>query len=250
MGDKELVSDYRYRYGRSRLSRYCAILVAVGSTFYYLISSLDAPVGQSPFQQPRLGYFGILLLLCLTLLAISILLNKCPNCERVLGGFGDYSFCPGCSAILHSGVDASAGEREFRRKPFVEEESCPEEKYPKKAELFTHSDELQLTRRYVRLIRRDDEAAPESEVRAPRNWRSFFRRLDLTPKKGTPGDYLYRDIGLSALFVMVLMVAVFFFQIVFGLDRKIAASLILFGIILGCLRGVWAFLAQSGDWPD
>jgi hypothetical protein len=250
MGDKELVNEYRYRYGRSRLSRYCAILVAVGSTFYYLLASSDAPAGQSPFQQPGLGYFGILLLLCLTLLAISILLNKCPNCERVLGGFGDYSFCPGCDALLRPGAHASAGERVFRRRPFVEEENYPEEKYPKKAGLFADSDELQLTRRYARLIRRDDEAAPDSEVRAPRNWRNFFRRPDLTPKKGTPGDYLHRDVGLTALFVMVLMVAVFFFQIVFGLDRKIAASLILFGIILGCLRGVWAFLAQSGDWHD
>ncbi|MFN2297413.1 MAG: hypothetical protein ACK2UB_01090, partial [Anaerolineales bacterium] len=137
----------------------------------------------------------------------SFLRLRCPNCSRVLIGVRGAAFCPECGATLKaerrmgmapapsqgSRRKASAQRgivrREGRSRSIVSAaDQYPEEAYPKNIRLFTTPDETVLTRRYIRLIDRDNRRHREGKdvfANPPSETRS---RVSRRPAGGTAPD--------------------------------------------------------------
>jgi hypothetical protein len=128
--------------------------------------------------------------------------------------------------------------------------------------LFTTPDEMELTRRYVRLIRRADEPPDEAEPDFPadagldpdRTPSALIRRLmekaAVSPARGTPGEYLYRDIGLWAGFCLLVGLAIFGLHLLGILARETALGMVVTLLLYAIGGAILFFLNQSGDWPQ
>jgi hypothetical protein len=104
----------------------------------------------------------ILLVLALSLAILSLITLRCLNCYRILGGIRAAAYCPSCGTRLME-VD-SRGLESYPGDELAEEvEDFPEETYPKDIRMFTTLDETELTKRFIRLIRKDEKAAFDDE---------------------------------------------------------------------------------------
>jgi len=119
------------------------------------------------------------------LTTVSYLKLRCPNCDRILGEVHDAAYCPSCGAALKTdgitGLDAAgtpkrggSGKAMAKRAaagtsaarvweprsgtPGIDD--FPEEAYPKNIRMFTTPDEMELTKRYIHLIDRDNSGGP------------------------------------------------------------------------------------------
>jgi len=147
------------------------------------------------------------------LAAVSFFRLRCPNCGRILGVVLEAAYCPSCGAALKSdgitGMDPAAvsrrkgsGRSMARRaaartsvarvweprsgKPGIDD--FPEEAYPKNIRMFTTPDEMELTKRYIHLIDRDNSSgsAPAAGWMLGRSSKSARNTLPERTSGGEP----------------------------------------------------------------
>jgi hypothetical protein len=189
MNEIEIMEDFQSRSGNARKYREIAELLLVVSVALFAGYAVErARLGE--WGGAVLAGAGVLAAVTAALAALSYVKLRCPNCSRVLGGLRNPAFCPACGAALRSepGFEpedgsvpvrtagrtagpagrASASRRAAERAweprggvPGVD--PYPDEKYPKNIRMFTTSDEMELTKRYIRLIDCDNVRPPELE---------------------------------------------------------------------------------------
>jgi len=177
MTETEIVAEYEERLGAAEKYRGLAAL--------FLVLAVIALAGYGVYQNRAADWNGVLLLagLALLLLALafsllSFLKLRCPNCSRVLGELFGAAYCPHCGAALRPGnrtgmeipnrADQPSASLATRRRPrggawepkasLATVADFPDEAYPKNIRMFTTSNELELTKRYIKLIDRDNSA--------------------------------------------------------------------------------------------
>jgi hypothetical protein len=182
MGQTHIIEEYNARSRSVENHREVALLLLIVSVIVLLVYAVN---------RTRIGLWGgvmlaaglIFLALSLALALLSLLRLRCPNCSRVLIGVNRAAFCPGCGAALkgagRSGT-VSAAPQGSRRGASAQRgivrrgsesrgivsatDEYPEEAYPKDIRLFTTPDERVLTRRYIRLIDRDDRRRADDDL--------------------------------------------------------------------------------------
>ena len=187
MNSTDVLDDYSRRYQFARITQFLAVfLLLVSLACLWLSGGAFNTKGEKIFL-----IAGILLLIAFLALAVlSVNRYRCPNCSRSLGIVRKIQYCPNCGTNLQSaselGMEYSLntpGERRgslgtigsklppsreisrgaesgiFSRGNFRPLASdFPEETYPKNIRLFTTSDEMELTKRYIRLISKDENS--------------------------------------------------------------------------------------------
>jgi hypothetical protein len=206
----EIVEEFQSRSKSVRIYREAAaLLLAVAVILLGLYGIIRAPLGA--WGGAVLAAGAAAGVAAIGLAAVSFLRLRCPNCSRILGQVLDAAYCPSCGAALKSdgitGMDPSAvsrrkgsGRSMARRsaagtsvarvweprsgKPGIDD--FPEEAYPKNIRLFTTPNEMELTKRYIHLIDRDNSSgsAPAAGRMLGRASKSARNSL---PEK-TPGD--------------------------------------------------------------
>jgi hypothetical protein len=188
MDELTIIREFKERSQTARKYRTAAAVFLAVSILLLTLSGID---------QPRIGAWGglllaaglIFLVLSLAAALISFIELKCPSCSRVLGEVWGPVYCPSCGAALKSDADPAApvpskaarGKRAgaagfgmaARRRnqltvwepkvSLAEYGEHPGEAYPKNIRLFTTTDEGELTKRYIRLIHKDDLDRQERE---------------------------------------------------------------------------------------
>jgi hypothetical protein len=116
---------------------------------------------------------------------LSVINLRCPNCDRIVGEVFGAAYCPACGAALKPDVPLrretaetpgrrtaakASGKRSLAaglsgrvwepRSGIPGVEDYPEEAYPKNIRMFTTTDEGELTKRYIRLIDKDNRESP------------------------------------------------------------------------------------------
>ncbi|MBN1440394.1 MAG: hypothetical protein JW929_13380 [Anaerolineales bacterium] len=191
MDDSSLIEEFGSRSRSARNIRLAAaaalLLSAVGFALYGIPSARDAQ-----WSGVLLAAAGVLAAAAFGLAVFSFTRLRCPNCERALWGAFQAAFCPSCGAALKAGAGSFHAARSTRklegRTAIVRRGSArtsarvwepqvglsgaddfPMESYPKNIRMFTTSDELELTKRYMRLIDKDDirRSGPGAERREP-----------------------------------------------------------------------------------
>jgi hypothetical protein len=206
MDPKQIIEEYNARERSVENYREVALLLLIVSVIVLVLHAIN---------RTRIGLWGgamlaaglVLLVLSLALGLLSFLRRRCPNCSRVLIGVREAAFCPECGATLKAerrmGM-APAPSQGSRRKASAKRgivrreggsrsivsaaDEYPEEAYPKNIRLFTTPDETVLTRRYIRLIDRDNRRHREGEdifANPPSGKRS---RVSRRPTGGTAPD--------------------------------------------------------------
>ena len=183
----EIIEAYEVRSKTARMYREIAALILVISI---ILLALDG------IYRTKIGIWeGILLAAGIILLVLafasamlSLIKLQCPNCSRIIGEVFDPAYCPSCGAALKPGSPIgmvspagqgmqtrglargvpgkAAGEKAMARRAALGKwtpkaeltvpEDYPDEGYPKNIRLFTTSDEMELTKRFIKLIDRDD----------------------------------------------------------------------------------------------
>jgi hypothetical protein len=189
MNETDVVEEFQSRSGAARAYREIAALL--------LLVSIVAFAAYGIYRS-RIGtWAGAVLAAAVVLAAVTIALAvlsyvklRCPNCGGVLGGVHDPAFCPSCGAALRTEADFGvetesapvrrggrngrpaarlAAARRAAAKTWEPRsgvpgiDSYPEEAYPKNIRMFTTSDEMELTKRYIQLIDRDNSSQPALE---------------------------------------------------------------------------------------
>jgi hypothetical protein len=180
MNEFEIVAEYENRLGAARKYR------GLAAAFLVLAVADLAVFGF--FQNREAGWSGMVLLaglilsaLTLAFAVLSVLKLRCPDCSRILGEVYGASYCPGCGAALRPGGRAraeppaetaltapKASRRRTRgggwepRRSLAAVDDFPEEAYPKNIRMFTTANEMELTKRYIKLIDQDDRQQDDS----------------------------------------------------------------------------------------
>jgi hypothetical protein len=215
MNETDVVLEYSRRYEYAKYFQYIGAPLFVLSGAGLVISKgAFATAGEKMF----LVVCGAAFLASLALLLSSWYRYRCPYCAKNLGVVRNIKFCPYCGVTLQpvsgsevvfslsrteerrdriggissnfitpGSISRSAGSRNLARGTFRPLASdFPEETYPKDIRMFTTSDEMELTKRYIRLIAKDENppaavadepsglgrrAAPDATEASPR-WRN------------------------------------------------------------------------------
>jgi hypothetical protein len=178
MNDYEIQTEYQNRLDAAGKYRGLAAL--------FLLPAVAALAGY--FFSRAAEWSGLLLLAGVILLALALALGvlsifklRCPNCSRILGEVFGASYCPACGAALRSGLrpraaapaeTALAAPKASRRRSrggdweprtsLAAVGDFPEEAYPKNIRMFTTANEMELTKRYIKLIDRDNREQDDS----------------------------------------------------------------------------------------
>jgi hypothetical protein len=267
MDNKEIVEVYRIRSRRAAICRYAVCVLLPASSFLLALSDPFTRAPRASWQSVLLIAAVLLAASCPVLFFLSVAFDRCPGCSRMLLMTGKALFCPACGARLAFERGAFPGHSEKREKAspdrplwmdravdqLADEREYPGEKYPKGIRLFTTGDELQLTRRYARLIDQDDALPADHKAGSggPKTlWGRFLNKVAIAPVKGTPGEHLYRNIGLWAGVCLAGSFVIFFLHLLGVLPGDTALGMIV-TLLLYCLAGaVLFFLNQSGDWRN
>jgi|GEM_PF-4035740 len=184
MNQMEVVEEYQSRSHAARTYREIAALLLVVSIIVFALYGIN---------RARLGAWGgavlaagiLIGVAAFALAALSVVKLRCPNCDRVLGEVHGAAYCPSCGAALRSdavagpnpagGSKRAGGGRSMARRaagagsvgrvweprsgtPGIDD--FPEEAYPKNIRLFTTPNEMELTKRYIQLIDKDNRGDP------------------------------------------------------------------------------------------
>ena len=170
-----------------------------------------------------------------TLAVISYIKLRCPNCDRTLGEVNNAAYCPYCGVVLKSdtvgglvtmGAPKRAGSGKAMAKRAAPASSAsvweprsgtagiddfPEEAYPKNIRMFTTPNEMELTKRYIQLIDKDNRNLPGEESARLRG-RSLESRRNILPEKVTSGESgtagVRRPHGILGPLSMELIIAI------------------------------------------
>jgi hypothetical protein len=188
MNEIEIIEEFEDRSKSAKNYREIGALLLIISVVLF---SLDA------IYRTRIGIWeGVILaagIIGLTIAAASAVLSliklRCPNCSRIVGEVYNATFCPACGAALRSGDSFGMIPPAARKMPgnglqpvtampatgltrrgrnltwepktgSTDPGAYPDEAYPKNIRLFTTSDEIELTKRFIRLIDQDNGGAP------------------------------------------------------------------------------------------
>jgi hypothetical protein len=220
MNETEIMEEYSARYKYAKYCQYLAIpMLLISITFLWISGGAFGTAGEKLF----LITGGILLISSISLALFSVDKYRCPNCFHSLGVVRKIKFCPYCGVKLQSmeesdwmysshepgerrGIFDWIGNIRFSGRgisrtaiPSVLQQGgirprasdFPEETYPKNIRLFTTSDEMELTKRYIRLISKDDSVplegtpavVPEKALEMDRGER-IRNTGDSIPRKG------------------------------------------------------------------
>jgi hypothetical protein len=213
MDETDLIIEYSRRFQFARFCQYLAApMLLVSLSCLWISRGAFATSGEKLF----LILSGLLFIASLALALLSVYRYRCPSCSKNLGVARKIAFCPYCGVNLqpsdsfnwsppsrepveNRGIFRWIESKVFSRRGSSKVESqrtaqgafhpeasyFPEETYPKNIRLFTTSDEIELTRRYFRLIAKDENPQPEG---VPEN---IWEDSPLTGRHempGTPGD--------------------------------------------------------------
>jgi hypothetical protein len=184
MNQMEIVDEFQNRSKAARAYREAAaLLLVIAVVLFALYAIYRTPVGAWGGAVLAAGVaVGVA---TIGLAAVSYLKLRCPNCDRILGEVRAAAYCPSCGAALKSdgiaGVNAAgaskrgSGGRAMAKRAAAGTSAArvweprsgtpgsddfPEEAYPKNIRMFTTPDEMELTKRYIRLIDRDNSGGP------------------------------------------------------------------------------------------
>ena len=190
MNETDVIDEYSRRHQFAKISQFLAvILLLVSLSCLWLSGGAFGTFGEKIF----LIAGGLLLVASIALAVLSVDRYRCPYCFKSLGVVRSIKYCPYCGINLQSAGESdldysskAPGERRgffggiaakfipaggiSRRaasgilpqgnfRPTASD--FPEETYPKNIRLFTTSDEMELTKRYIRLISKDE--TPQKE---------------------------------------------------------------------------------------
>jgi hypothetical protein len=174
MIDRNIIGEYRARSASARIHREAAFLLMVVAAVVLGLYGLNR-TRMEMWAGLVLAAGIVLLVLSFALAMLSLLKLRCPVCSRILGTLHDAAYCPGCgAALMDDGWPEGAPAPKARPRARTEDiralarrdwqprsmipagDEYPEEAYPKDIRLFTTSDETELTRRYIRLIDKDE----------------------------------------------------------------------------------------------
>ena len=186
MNQTDVIDDYSRRHQFAKISQFLAgILLLVSLSCLWLSGGAFGTSGEKIF----LIVGGLLFVASIALAVVSVDRYRCPNCFKSLGVVRSIKYCPYCGINLQSaseldldysskapgerrgslgriGAKLPPARREIRGgaasgilsqgnfRPMASD--FPEETYPKNIRLFTTSDEMELTKRYIRLISKDE----------------------------------------------------------------------------------------------
>ncbi len=185
MNETDVIDEYSRRHQFAIISQFLAvILFLVSLSCFWLSGGAFGTFGEKIF----LIVGGLLLIASIALAVMSVGRYRCPYCFKSLGVVRSIKYCPYCGINLQSAGESdldysskAPGERRgffggigakiiptegiSRRaasgilppgnfRPTASD--FPEETYPKNIRLFTTSDEMELTKRYIRLISKDE----------------------------------------------------------------------------------------------
>jgi hypothetical protein len=195
MNETNVIDEYSRRSQFARISQWLALAaLLISLSCFWLTGGAFGTLVDKIFW--ILG--GLLLVAFLALGVLSVDRYRCPYCSKSLGVVRAIAYCPYCGIQLQSGGElqpplppktrterrelpggigagwtpsvgisrraASGVVRQGSYRPLASD--FPEETYPKNIRMFTTSDETELTRRYFRLIAKDENADAE-EMPAP-----------------------------------------------------------------------------------
>jgi hypothetical protein len=190
MNETDVIIEYARRFEFARIYQYIAApLLLVSVSGLWISRGAFTSTGEKLF----LIISGLLFIASMALALMSIDKYRCPYCSKNLGVVRKIKFCPYCGVNLQpmtgsdlaysskapdgrrglfggiganfvsaGGISRSAASRSFPQgtyRPLASD--FPEETYPKDIRLFTTSDEMELTKRYIRLITKDENAPAE-----------------------------------------------------------------------------------------
>jgi hypothetical protein len=184
MNPMEIVEEFQNRSKAARLYReIAALLLVVAVILFSLYGIYRASIGT--WSGAVLAAGIVLGVTTFALAFISYTRLRCPNCDRILGQVNDAAFCPSCGAALKSDgivkmVAADSPKRRDGGRSMAKRAAAagsvgrvwtprggtpgrddfPEEAYPKNIRMFTTPDEMELTKRYIQLIDRDNSGQP------------------------------------------------------------------------------------------
>lgn len=206
MNETNVIDEYYRRHQFARMSQWLALAALLLSVCcLWLTGGAFATVGDKIFWIAG----GLLFVAFLALAVLSVDRYRCPYCHKSLGVVRTIAYCPYCGIQLQSGAElqpplspkppaerralpggigaggatsvgisrraASGVVPQGTYRPLASD--FPEETYPKNIRMFTTSDETELTRRYFRLIAKDENAeteekpAPVSGIQPEIGWR-------------------------------------------------------------------------------
>ncbi|MBN2084514.1 MAG: zinc ribbon domain-containing protein [Anaerolineales bacterium] len=208
MNTIEIVEEYQSRSHAARAYREIAVLLLVVSVIVWALYGIN---------RAQLGAWGGVVLAAgivigaatFALAALSIIKLRCPNCDRVLGEVHGAAYCPSCGAalkseaVIHINAPAApkrggsgramakraAGTSVGRvwepgsRTPGIDD--FPEEAYPKNIRMFTTPNEMELTKRYIQLIDKDNRKDP---MPARMLGRAAKSTRNVLPEKASGGE--------------------------------------------------------------
>jgi len=213
MDETDVIIEYSRRFQFARFCQYLAApMLLVSLSCLWISRGAFATSGEKLF----LIISGLLFITSLALALLSIIRYRCPYCSKNLGVARKIAFCPYCgvnlqpadysngsppsretiekrgvfqwieSKIFSSRGASGADSQKMAQGTFHPEASYfPEETYPKNIRLFTTSDEIELTKRYFRLIAKDENPQAEGiPVKISEDPPLMGRR----EMSGTPGD--------------------------------------------------------------
>jgi hypothetical protein len=188
MNQTDVIDEYSRRYQFAQICQLLAIpLLLVSISCFWLSGGAFATLGEKILV--ILG--GAFLIAFLAAVIVSVDRYRCPDCFRSLGIVRTIRYCPYCGVNLQSAGDSdlayqAPGERRgffggISEKVFPSAAispsasarplpqgnfrplatDFPDETYPKNIRMFTTSDEMELTKRYIRLISKDETPIPE-----------------------------------------------------------------------------------------
>jgi hypothetical protein len=215
MNETDVIIEYSRRYEFAKIRQYIAApLLLISGSGLWISRGAFTSAGEKLF----LIISAVAFIASLALALLSIERYRCPYCAKNLGVVRKIKFCPYCGVNLQpvsgsdpafsakapegrrgrlggiganiipaGGISRSAASRNLSQgtyRPLASD--FPEETYPKDIRMFTTRDETELTKRYFRLIAKDD-SPPAEEVPAfvPEDPPLMGRRED----SGTPGDW-------------------------------------------------------------
>jgi hypothetical protein len=200
MNESDVVIEYSRRYEVAKILQNVALPLV-------LISGIGVAISRGAFSTTSEKLFlivsGSIFIVSLGLVALSFYRYRCPYCNKNLGVVRKISFCPYCGVTLQSGdgleADFSSAKNDNRRglsgepganftpsrslsrtaasrnlsqgtfRPLASD--FPDETYPKDIRMFTTRDEMELTKRYIRLIAKDEnppaDGTPAAVADAP-----------------------------------------------------------------------------------
>jgi hypothetical protein len=217
MNETDILIEYSRRY---QFAKYCQYFAAP----IFLLSIAILGTSKGAFGTPGEKIFvlagGALLIASLALAVLSVDRYRCPYCNKSLGVTRNIKFCPYCgvnvqpvdeigladssnASVERSGffrriatnfLPARGISRPAASRPLTEgnyrplASDFPEETYPKNIRMFTTSDEVELTKRYIRLITKDESAQTENPPLAVEGARpEFGRRQETKAPEDAPG---------------------------------------------------------------